>query len=169
MPFSSGTMVLALEVTPACYLKFTKHKPNSVLVHKTIGSIIWCTQFCRLVTIFVATARLLHNIEILASNGHILNNVYKNGSIFASSRRISMERNVTKNGSKMTMVTILYTKYCGWQKCTLANLGHNSLLDETGCTQMHCIPSLPWSHADNNMIHRDYVLQMLYKESTVPC
>jgi len=89
----------------------------SSVVHKTIGYSRWCTQILLpvqlVVTIFVATVRLVHNFEIVANNGHILNNVYKNGSIFISSHRISMEILLPKMEAKCTMGTILYTKYCG--------------------------------------------------------
>jgi len=77
----------------------------SSVVHKTIGYSRWCTQILLpvqlVVTIFVATVQLIHNFEIVANNSHILNNVYKNGSIFISSHRISMVVFVAKDGSKM--------------------------------------------------------------------
>jgi len=108
-------------------------------------------------TIFVASVTCGHNFcthseactqfELVTNNVHILNNVYKNGSIFISSCRISSEKLLPKMEAKPTMGTILYTKYRWRQKCTLfhflatflatfENCGHNSLLDENRCTQM---------------------------------
>jgi len=53
-------------------------------------------------TIFVATVRLVHNFKIVANNGHILYNVYKTGSIFITSRRISTEILSPKMEAKRT-------------------------------------------------------------------
>jgi len=71
------------------------------------------------ITIFVPTVRLIHNFEIVTNNSHIPNDVYKNGNILMSSCRISMEKNVAKDGSntyhgynivhKILWVTKVYT------------------------------------------------------------
>jgi len=50
---------------------------------------------------FVSIVRLVHNFIFVSNNGHIMNNVYKIGSIFILSCRICMEGFVAKDGSKM--------------------------------------------------------------------
>jgi len=62
-------------------------------------------------TFSVPTVRLVHNFKIVANNGHNPINVYKNGSISMSSRRISTVKLSPKMEAKRTMGTILYTKY----------------------------------------------------------
>jgi len=92
-----------------------------------------------------------------------------------SSCRISTGKLSPKLEAKCNLCcTMLYTEYRGWQKCTLFHLlatllatfasrGHNSLLDEYRCTQIHIVPMYMPAWPSNRAMHIQWAyVQMFY-------
>jgi len=149
------TMVLAIIARNAGvpYKVLCAPAKNCLLYTKLLVVVYGVHNFCSqcdlwLQFLYPQAVRLIHNFKIVTNNGHILYNVYKNGSIYLSSSRVSMEEIVAKDGSK---IYIIVHKIPWLQKCmhfdclatflvTFTNCGHNSSLNSHGHTQMHTIP-----------------------------